>query len=69
MHTDSNTTMTDSLERILIEREANAMRGMVDAETWRALAAGPGRLWRAAAATLGSLRSRARDARVDYAAG
>lgn len=69
MKIDSNTTMTDSLERILIEREANAMHSVVDATTWRDLLAGSVAVWRLATDTLRKVRGRARDAHVDYVAG
>ena len=64
-----DTKLTDSLERILIEREANAMRGAAFAAIGSSIAGRIRRLARLAASTVASLRHRAKDAKVDYAAG
>jgi hypothetical protein len=69
MYTDSKITMTDSLERILIEREVNAMRSAAAAAMWRAFASAVRRSWRAAGRIVGTLRRRAKEAGVDYAGG
>ena len=69
MYIDANAKMTDSLERVLIEREANAMRGAAFAAIGGTLAGRLRRLARAAAGGLSSLRRSARDAKVDYVAG
>ena len=69
MYVDSHEKMTDSLERILIEREANAMRGAAFAQTARMLVAHIRRLGAVAIRVMGSLRTQAKDKKVDYAAG
>jgi hypothetical protein len=68
MYVDSSTKLTDSLERVLIEREARAMRSETFAVSGRELLAWVRRMVRAAAGTLASLRRDARDAKVDYVA-
>ncbi len=68
MKFDEHTKLTDSLERILIEREANEMRGAAFAAMGRSVAVRLGRLGLGAAAILRFPRDRAKDAKVDYAA-
>ena len=69
MEFNENTKMTDSLERILIEREANARRGAAFAAIGGTLVAKLRRLGRGVVGILTSLRTSAKDAKVDYAAG
>ncbi|NLD54570.1 MAG: hypothetical protein GX652_07910 [Burkholderiaceae bacterium] len=68
MYVDSSTKLTDSLERVLIEREARAMRSETFAVSGRTLLEGIRRAFRWAAAMLARLRRDARDAKVDYVA-
>ena len=69
MEFNENTKLTDSLERTLIEREANMMRGAAFAAMGGTLVAKLRRLGRGAVGALASLRTSAKDAKVDYAAG
>ena len=68
MYVDSPSKLTDSLERVLIEREARAMRSETFAVSGRELLAGVRWLVRRSADTLARLRRDARDAKVDYVA-
>lgn len=68
MYVDSSTKLTDSLERVLIEREARAMRSETFAVSGRELVASVRRAFRWCADTLARLRRDARDAKVDYVA-
>ncbi len=68
MYVDSSTKLTDSLERVLIEREARAMRSETFAVSGRDLLARVRGLIRGAAGILARLRRDARDAQVDYVA-
>jgi hypothetical protein len=68
MYVDSSTKLTDSLERVLIEREARAMRSETFAVSGRDLLARVRALIGGAAETLARLRREARDAKVDYVA-
>ena len=68
MYVDSSTKLTDSLERVLIEREARAMRSETFAVSGRELLAWVRGALRWASGTLARLRREARDAKVDYVA-
>lgn len=69
MKLDEDTKLTDSLERALIEREANLMRNVALAEMGASLLASVRRLARGAVEGIASLRRRAKDAKTDYVAG
>ena len=69
MEFNENTKLTDSLERTLIEREANAMRGAAFAAMGGTFVAKLHRFGRGAVGALASLRNSAKAAKVDYAAG
>jgi hypothetical protein len=68
MYVDSSTKLTDSLERVLIEREARAMRSETFAVSGRELLARLRLAFRWSADTLARLRRDAREAKVDYVA-
>lgn len=66
MEINANTKMTDSLERRLIQQEANAMRDVEFARLGSNLARGVARLARRAADAIALLRKQAHAAKVDY---
>ncbi len=69
MKFDEDTKLTDSLERTLIEREANALRNVAFRKMGASLLDSVRRLGRGAVAGIASMRRRAKDAKTDYVAG